>query len=142
MFICFIIEQSEGRPATKDNTVRTKRKVSILPYCRTFFINKKLNIIFIPRGSQLKKSSYASQKITKKISKNDKKIKKSQKITKNLFKFNMGEIVKIKKSSKKSESSKFWGKNQKIFVHPRTELRTPRFILNKSAFNLNFNVKL
>jgi len=38
----------------------------------------------------------------------------------------MGEIVKIKKSSKKSESSKFWGKNQKIFVHPRTELRTPR----------------
>ena len=38
----------------------------------------------------------------------------------------MGEIVKIKKFSKKSESSKFWGKNQKIFVHPRTELRTPR----------------
>ena len=38
----------------------------------------------------------------------------------------MGEIVKIKKSSEKSESSKFWGKNQKIFVHPRTELRTPR----------------
>ena len=38
----------------------------------------------------------------------------------------MGEIVKIKKSSKKSESSKFWGKNKKIFVHPRTELRTPR----------------
>ena len=38
----------------------------------------------------------------------------------------MEEIVKIKKSSKKSESSKFWGKNQKIFVHPRTEFRTPR----------------
>ena len=76
------------------------------------------------RGSQLKNSSYARQKITKKISKSHKKIKKSQKISKNLFKFNMGEIVKIKKSSKKSESSKFWEKNQKIFVHPRTELRT------------------
>ena len=61
-----------------------------------------------------------SQKKSQKISKNHKKIKKSQKISKNLFKFNMGEIVKIKKSSK------FWGKNQKIFVHPRTELRTPR----------------
>ena len=39
----------------------------------------------------------------------------------------MEEKVKIKKSSKKSESSEYWGKNQKIFVHPRTELRTPRF---------------
>ena len=48
----------------------------------------------------------------------------------------MGEIVKIKKSSKKSESSKFWGKNQKIFVHPRTVLRTPRllyFFINKEV---------
>ena len=69
---------------------------------------------------------FATQKIfvrPKKSQKNHKKsqkITKSQKISKNLFKFNMGEIVKIKKSSK------FWGKNQKIFVHPRTELRTPR----------------
>ena len=38
----------------------------------------------------------------------------------------MEEIVKILRSSKKSESSKFKGKNQKIIVHPRTELRTPR----------------
>ena len=66
----------------------------------------------IPRGWQLKKSSYAPQKITKKsqkISKNHKKIKKSQKISKNLFKFNMGEIVKIKKSSKKNQNLQNFG---------------------------------
>ena len=45
----------------------------------------------------------------------------------------MGEIVKIKKSSK------FWGKNQKIFVHPRTELRTPRIL---RLFLLFFYIEL
>ena len=77
------------------------------------------------RGVRNSKNLRTPPKNHKKITKNHKKIKKSQKISKNLFKFNMGEIVKIKKSSKKSESLKFWGKNQKIFVHPRTELRTP-----------------
>ena len=81
------------------------------------------------RGFATQKIFVRPPKNHKKITKNLKKSQKNQKITKiskNRFKFNMGEIVKIKKSSKKSESSKFQGKNQKIFVHPRIELRTPR----------------
>ena len=78
-------------------------------YCLRGVRNSK-NLRTPPKKTQKNHKKY--QKITKKI-------KEKQKISKNLFKFNMREIVKIKKIfKKKSESSKFWGKNQKIFVPP------------------------